>query len=78
MCRGGGCVFVNVNIILDYKCTHVHYNTAIAKSDLRSQLDLNHNADPNQNYNILSSSLKNAKNKHIPKKLQRFNRRKHL
>ena len=55
-----------------------NFKNAIAKSDLLSQLDLNHNADPNQNYNILSSSLENAKNKHIPKKLQRFNRRKHF
>ena len=46
-----------------------NFKNAIAKSDLLSQLDLNHNADPNQNYNILSSSLENAKNKHIPKKL---------
>ena len=55
-----------------------NFKNAIAKSDFLSQLDLNHNADPNQNYNILSSSLENAKNKHIPKKLQHFNRRKHF
>ena len=55
-----------------------NFKNAIAKSDLLSHLDLNHNAEPNQNYNILSSSLGNAKNKHIPKKLQRFNRRKHF
>ena len=42
-----------------------NFKNAIAKSDLLSHLDLNHNADPNQNYNILSSSLENAKNKHI-------------
>ena len=55
-----------------------NFKNAIGKSDLLSQLDLNHNADPNVNCNIFSSSLENAKNKHIPKKLQRFNRRKHF
>ena len=55
-----------------------NFKNAIGKSDLLSQLDLKHNADPNVNYNIFSSSLENAKNKHIPKKLQRFNRRKHF
>ena len=52
-----------------------NFKNAIGKSDLLSQLYLNHNADPNVNYNILSSSLEN---KHLPKKLQRFNRRKHI
>ena len=51
-----------------------NFKNTIGKSDLLSQLDLNHNADLNDNYNILSSSLENAKNKHISKKLQRFNR----
>ena len=55
-----------------------NFKNAIGKSDLFSQLDLNHNADPNAKYNILSSSLENAKNKHIPKKLERSNRRKHF
>ena len=52
-----------------------NFKNAIAKSDLLSQLDLNHNAT---SCNILSFSLENAKNKPIPKKLQRFNRRKHF
>ena len=55
-----------------------NFMNAITKSDVLSQLDLNHNADPNDNYNILSSSLGNVKNKHIPKKLKRFNRCKHF
>ena len=49
-----------------------NFMNAITKSDVLSQLDLNHNADPNDNYNILSSSLGNVKNKHIPKKLKRL------
>ena len=32
----------------------------------------------NDNYNILSSILEQAKNRHIPKKIQRLNRRKHF
>ena len=40
-----------------------NFKNAIGKSDLLSQLDLNHNADPNVNYNIFSSSLENAKNR---------------
>ena len=42
-----------------------------------SQFDLSLDANPNDNYNILSSILQQAKNRHIPKKIQRLNRRKH-
>ena len=38
-----------------------NFKNAFGKSDLFSQLDLNHNADPNVDYNILFSSLENAK-----------------
>ena len=55
-----------------------NFKNAIAKSDLLSKLHRNHNADPNQNYNLHFFSLENAKNKHIPKRLQRFNHRKHF
>ena len=54
-----------------------NFKNSIATSDLLSQLDLNVNANPNVNYNILSSVLEQAKIRHIPKKIQRFNRRKH-
>ena len=33
--------------------------------------------DPNTNYKILSKILEIAKNRHIPKKIKRFNKRKH-
>ena len=36
--------------------------------DLLSQLDLNDRANPNVNYNILSSVLEITKNRHIPPK----------
>ena len=54
-----------------------NFKYSIATSDLLSQLDLNVNANPNVNYNLLSSVLEQAKIRHIPKKIQRFNRRKH-
>ena len=83
--------FITFSIVdgnIKHKNDHIKYaevqnisSASIAnfkKSDLLSQLDLNHNIDPNQNYNMLSSSLENSKNKHIPKMLHRFNRRKHF
>ena len=54
-----------------------NFKNSIATSDLLSQLDLNVNANPNVNYNLLSSVLEQAKIRHVPKKNQRFNRRKH-
>ena len=50
---------------------------SIASFDLLLQLDLNDRANPNVNYNILSSVLEQARNRHIPKKIQRFDRRRH-
>ena len=35
------------------------------------------NKDPNYNYEILSTLLQNAKSKHIPKQISRFNKRRH-
>ena len=37
----------------------------------------NPNKDPNYNYKILSTLLQNAKSKHIPKQMSRFNKRRH-
>ena len=54
-----------------------NFKNSIATLDLLSQLDLNVCANPNVNYNILSSVLEQAKIRHIPQKIQRFNRRKH-
>ena len=54
-----------------------NFKNSIATSDLLSQLDINVNANPNVNYNLLSSVLEQAKIRHIPKIIQRFNRRKH-
>ena len=54
-----------------------NFKNSIATSDLLSQLDRNVRANPNVNYNILSSVFEQAKIRHIPQKIQRFNRRKH-
>ena len=53
------------------------FKNSIASIDLLSQLDLNDRANPNANYNILSSVREQAKNRHIPKKIQRLDRRRH-
>ena len=42
-----------------------------------SQFDLNPLADPNFNYNLISSAIDHAKTKHIPKKTRKFNKCKH-
>ena len=39
--------------------------------------DLDINTDPNYNYEIFSKHLQAAKSKHIPKKIKKFNKRKH-
>ena len=44
------------------------FKNSIASIDLLSQLDLNDRANPNANYNILSTVLEQAKIRHIPKK----------
>ncbi len=41
-------------------------------------LDLNQNANPCKNYEILHSTLDNAKEIHMPSKTVKFNKRKHF
>ena len=55
----------------------INLKNSVGNSDLFLQFDLSLNANPNGNYNILSTILEQAKNRHIPKKIQRLNRRKH-
>ena len=56
----------------------INFKNSVGNSNLFSQFDLSLAANPNDNYNILSSILEQAKNEHIPKKIQRLNRRKHF
>ena len=55
-----------------------NFKAEIGNTDLLSQFDLNPLADPNINHNLLSSTIYEAKTKHIPKKKSKnFNKRKH-
>ena len=55
----------------------INFKNSVGNSDLFSEFDLSLDANHNDNYNILSTILEQAKNRHIPKKIQRLNRRKH-
>ena len=44
---------------------------------MHNKLDANINKNPNHNYKIVSTFLQNAKNKHIPKRIAMFNKRRH-
>ena len=46
----------------------INLKNSVCNSNLFSQFDLSLDANPNDNYNILSSTLEQAENKHIPKK----------
>ena len=54
-----------------------NFKHAILKSNIYEKLAKNPDSDPNQNYEIFSSALTEAKINHIPKKTQRFNKFKH-
>ena len=49
----------------------------VSDADIHSKLEPNLNTDPNHNYEILAKLLQLAKNKHIPQKIKKFNKRKH-
>ena len=54
------------------------FKSSINKANLITQFDLNPLGDPNVNYNILAHALSEAKQKHFPRKVKRFNKRKHF
>ena len=54
-----------------------NFRNEIAKLEIHNELDKNPNKDPNYNYEILSTLLQNAKSKHIPKRISKFNKRRH-
>ena len=54
-----------------------NFKGAIGNSDILSKFDLDPQADPNINYNLLSSTINKAKSLHIPKKSKKINKRKH-
>ena len=52
--------------------------TEISNDNIYNKLQKNLNTNPNYNYEILLKHLLNAKLKHIPKKVKKFNKRGHL
>ena len=50
-----------------------NFQNKIAKLEIHNELDKNPNKDPNYNYENLSTLLQNAKSKHIPKRISKFN-----
>ena len=51
--------------------------TEIAKLEIHDKLDKTLNRDPNHNYEIFSTLIQTAKSKHIPKRIKKFNKRRH-
>ena len=54
-----------------------NFKTEIANLEIHDKSDKTLNRDPNHNYEIFSTLLQNAKSKHIPKRIKKFNKRRH-
>ena len=53
------------------------FRKEIADLEIHNTLDETLDRDPNYNYEIVSTLLQNAKSKHIPKRVKKFNKRRH-
>ena len=53
------------------------FKIEVANTDLYNKLNQDLNTDSNYTYDILSAELQAAKNLHIPRKIRKYNRRKH-
>ena len=53
------------------------FRKEIADLEIHNKLDDTVDRDPNYNYKIVSTLLQNAKSKHIPKQIKKFNKRRH-
>ena len=53
------------------------FRKEIAHLEIHNKLDDTVDRDPNYNYEIVSTLLQNAKSKHIPKRIKKFNKRRH-
>ena len=60
---------INPKSIHNFKC-------ALSKSDVFGMLVKSPNANPDCNYDILATVLADAKVKHLPKKIKKFNKKK--
>ena len=54
------------------------FKCALSKSDVFAMLDKSPNANLGSNYDILATALANAKVKHLPQKIKKFNKKKHF
>ena len=54
-----------------------NFRNSVSNANIFSKLNINADANPNSNYDILTTTLTNLKCKHIPKSLKKFNKRKH-
>ena len=70
-----------VKSILRLKCSMNRMLKALEKKiadlEILNKLDDTLDRDPNYNYEIVSTLLQNAKSKHIPKQIKKFNKRRH-
>ena len=53
------------------------FRKEIADLEIHNKSDETLDRDPNYNYEIVSTLLQNAKSKHIPKRVKKFNKRRH-
>ena len=53
------------------------FRKEIADLEIHNKLDETFDRDPSYNYEIVSTLLQNAKSKHIPKRVKKFNKRRH-
>ena len=53
------------------------FRKEIADLEIHNKLDETLDRDPNYNYEIVSTLLQKAKSKHIPKRVKKFNKRRH-
>ena len=67
--------FVEVETI--NSTTMENFRKSVDNAHILTKLNTDPNADPNANYNVLSNILAESKCKHIPKKVRKFNKRKH-
>ena len=54
-----------------------YFITELKSINVYDQLDKNVNSSPQRNYIIFSKLLKQAREKHLPKKLVKYNKKKH-
>ena len=54
-----------------------NFRNSVKKSEIITKLDTSPMANPNENYNVLSSILSQSKRTNIPKRMKKFNKGKH-